>query len=161
MKRFFFLALLLSGLIITGCGTSIDSPTGEIIAPPNSKIVINPSKLEIKDGTGLPVRHYQTFTVSVLTPNNQPIGYVKLHISFIWACPDTNCLVQLYDGACSNTNPPANPPKDSPFEAVTDKYGVYNLCFGFLSGGGLEYSGTLDVWSGAVRNYAEVGIKGS
>jgi len=159
MKRFFFLALLLSGLIITGCGTSIDSPTGEIIAPPNSKIVINPSKVEIKDGTPLAVRHYQTFTVSVLTPNNQPIGYVKLHISFLWACPDEYCLVQLYDGACSNTNPPTNPPKNSPFEAVTDKYGAYNLCFGFLSGGGLEYSAPLEVSSGSVYNSADFSVK--
>lgn len=159
MRRFFFLVLIALSFIVSGCGTNIDSPSGEITAPPGSKIIINPSKLEVTDGASTRSRHFQSFTISVFSPLNQPIGRVKLKISYLWASPDPYDLVQLYDGYCSDTYPPTNPPKNSPFEAVTDDYGVYNLCVGFLSGGGLEYKAGLEVHSGTVYNSAELSIK--
>ncbi len=146
-------------LFFIACGTDIDSPTGEIIAPPGSEIVINPSSLEVTDGSPTETRHYTTFAISVFDPEGKPIGRVKLKISYLWANPDDYNLVQLYDGSCSNSNPPTNPPKNSPMDAVTNDYGVYNLCVGFSTGNGLEYNASINVYSGTVYSSAELSIK--
>lgn len=156
--RYTIIFLIPIVLLFTGCGTDIDSPTGEIIAPPGSMIVINPESYEIKDGSLLPLPHYTTFSISVINPEGQPIGKVRLKISYQWATPDISGVVQLYDGFCSDNYPPTNPPKNSPMDAVTDDYGVYYLCVGYQSGGGLEYYADIQVYSGTVYGSAELKV---
>lgn len=158
MKRI-NVTLFIFVLTLIACGTSIDSPDGEIIAPLGSQILISPEKYEVTDGSLASNRHYQLFRITVINSSGHPVGRVKLTIAYQWAIPDISGLVMLYDGACSDTNPPTNPPRNSPFEAVTDDNGTYSLCLGYLSGGGLEYKAGLEVWSGSVYNSADVSIK--
>lgn len=65
----------------------------------------------------------------------------KITIFYPYAVPDSKGLVQLYDGTTQ---------VNSPFDAVTDDKGVYNLRIDYKSGGGLQYSELLQVSSGSV-----------
>ncbi len=118
---------------------------GDVSAPPGSTITIDPPSVSIesvieKDGSS-PVRTATTYyTVSVVDKDGNPVGNVKLSISFIWASPNSSNVVQLYKG---------DTPVDSPFEATTDEFGSYKFKMDFISGGTYEYTGDLEVRSGA------------
>lgn len=113
---------------------------GDISAPPDSTITINPSSLNIENSLLTTETSTQYYTVSVVDKDGNPVGDVKLSISFIWASPSPYNLVQLYKG---------DTPVDSPFDATTDEFGAYKFRLDFISGGGYEYTGDLEVRSGA------------
>ncbi len=132
---------LLSFLLVGGCG--------EAPAPRDATITIT-SEGTVTDG-GLTAQWHSTiFTISVKDAAGYPLNDVKIWISYPWAVPDAYRFVQLYDDTT---------PKDSPFSATTDENGVYNLRFDFLSGGGLEYYGDLEVRSGSVYSSAAFEVK--
>ncbi len=113
---------------------------GDVSAPPGSTITIEPSSLTIENSLPTAETSTQYYTVSVVDEDGNPVGDVKLSISFIWASPSPYNLVQLYKG---------DVPVDSPFEATTDEFGAYTFRLDFISGGGYEYKGDVEVRSGA------------
>ncbi|NOZ25199.1 MAG: hypothetical protein GXO94_03800 [Nitrospirae bacterium] len=113
---------------------------GDVSAPPDSTITINPSSLTIENSLPTTETSTQYYTVSVVDKDGNPVGDVKLSISFIWASPSPYNLVQLYKG---------DTPVDSPFDATTDEFGAYTFRLDFVSGGGYEYKGDVEVRSGA------------
>ena len=118
---------------------------GDVTAPPGSTITIDPSSVSItsvSDETGASPAFWTTkyYTVSVVDKDDNPVGNVKLSISFVWASPNPYNLVQLYKG---------DTPVDSPFEATTDEFGSYKFRMDFISGAYYEYTGDLEVRSGA------------
>ncbi|GMT46992.1 MAG: hypothetical protein IEMM0007_0558 [bacterium] len=117
---------------------------GDVSAPPGSTITIDPPSLSIEsvideNGTSPVKKSPQYYTVTVVDKDGNPVGDVKLDISFVWASPNAYNLVQLYKG---------DTPVDSPFEATTDEFGSYKFRLDFISGGELEYTGDLEVRSG-------------
>ena len=130
MKRFLVLLICLTAL--AGCGGG----GGGVSAPDGSSITINPGSLSIAD----PHDFWRTtnFTISVKNADGQPMGDAKIAISFPYAVPDSHGYVQLYDGTTA---------KNSPFDAKTDEFGVYNLRFDFRAG--VAYTGDLEVRSGS------------
>lgn len=143
-KRLLFKILLLLALLgvsaffMSGCG-------GGVTAPSDATITINPSTVSITDGTTESTWHTQFFTILVKNSDGNPLGNIKITISYPWAVPDSAGSVQLYDGST---------PVNSPFDAETDDFGVYNLRFDYLSGGGLNYNGDLEVRSGSAFSSA-------
>ncbi len=83
----------------------------------------------------------QNFHISVKTDLGIPLSDVNLYISYILAVPNSFGYVQLYD--CDTA-------KNSPMMVKTDINGTYNLRFDFQSGGGLAYTGNVQVISGSV-----------
>ncbi|MBI5182679.1 MAG: hypothetical protein HZA06_07200 [Nitrospirae bacterium] len=142
MKRYLILMILLLPLLVFGCG--------EETASSGSSITISPSTVTVND-TGSQAWHRQYFTIKVTDSSGNPLGNIKIKISFPWAYPDSSDLVRLYDG--DNL-------QNSPFEATTDEYGSYILRFDFRSGG-LTYSGNLTVQSGSAYGYAEFKVTAS
>ncbi len=135
--------------VIDSEGCVSNNLTGEVIitddggdAPATATITISPAaNVEVTDGTASASWSTKNFHISVKDANDTPLKYINLHISYIWAVPNGNGLVQLYDGTT---------PKDSPMLVQTDANGGYNLRFDFQSGGGLSYSANLQVSSGSV-----------
>ncbi len=118
---------------------------GDVSAPPGSTITIDPPSLSItsvsnENGTSPVITATKYYTVSVVDKDGNPVGNVKLSISFIWASPNSSNVVQLYKGDTK---------VDSPFEATTDEFGSYKFRMDFISGGAYEYTGDLEVRSGA------------
>lgn len=144
-SRYFIYGIFILGLIsILGCGK------GEsFTAPSGSTITINPSSVSVTDGSSTASTHSQPFTITVLDSNGKPMNDTEISIFFQWAVPDIAGVVQLYDGST---------PKNSPFTAVTDENGVYNLRFDYQSGGGLSYKGDLEVRSASAFAKATVEI---
>ncbi len=113
---------------------------GDVAAPPGSTITISPSSVTVTNGDATAEWTTQYYTISVTDKDGNPVGDVELSISYIWASPNAYNLVQLYKGST---------PVDSPFVATTDEFGSYKLRLDFVSGGGYEYKGDLEVRSGA------------
>jgi hypothetical protein len=141
MRRNYFLLFTVHCLLFTvflwGCG-SLGQDT--VTAPPDSAITINPDTTTVTDGNEDSWWHTQFFTIYVQDSDGNPLGNVKITISYPWAVPDPAGVVQLYDGST---------PVKSPFDAKTDDFGVYYLRFDYMSGGGLAYYGDLEVRSGS------------
>jgi hypothetical protein len=123
---------LVLNLILWGCGGGS--------APSGSVITVNPSSNTVTDGSTEPSSHTLFYTISLVDSTGKPLGHTRISLSFVWANPDVYNVVQLFDGTT---------PKKSPFDAETDDFGVYILRLDFQSGGGLKYTGNLEVRSGA------------
>lgn len=135
MGKFLVISIILVMLIpMGGCGKS-DSVT----APSGSIITINPTDLTITDSSETVRTWTAYFTITVTDDSGNPMNDTDVSIFFPWAVPQ-GAVVQLYDGTT---------PKNSPFTAKTDENGVYNLRFDYMSGGGLDYFGDLEVRSGS------------
>lgn len=145
MKRYLLLVLCL--IIISGCGGG----GGGVSAPSNATILINPSSLSVTDASASASTHTQFFTVTVKNSAGAALGDTKITISFPWAVPDSAGVVQLYDEDGNARN--------SPFDAKTDNFGTYNVRFDFMSGGGLKYTGNLEVRSGSAFGTSTVTIQ--
>jgi hypothetical protein len=146
IKSFFVGFAILSFLFMAyGCG--------EETAPIDTVITIYPDKVEITDTTSTPSVSTQYFRIVVtkkdINDKTLPVNDAKIWIDFIWAVPDPVSLVQLYEG---------NTPVDSPMSVKTDDHGVYNLRVDFLHGGGLEYTGDVEVSSGPAFGSAELSV---
>ncbi len=140
------LLLILSGL--WACGNS------NVSAPPDATITISPSSTSINVGDEN--WHTTDFTISVMDSYSHPIRDAKLSISLTWAAPDTAGFLQLYDGTT---------PKNSPFDAYTDRFGVYHLRVDYrapcISGSPAAYNSTLEARSGAVYASATLDVTGA
>jgi hypothetical protein len=137
MKKYLGLLLLLLFLIsFSGCGDPVS-------APPGSTITINPSSATIDDATISPSWYTQYFTITVKDSAGTLLGNIKITISYAWTVipdvPDSSGVVQLYKGTDL---------VNSPFDAETDDFGIYNLRMDYQSGG-LDYKGNLEVRSGS------------
>lgn len=152
MKIIFALIFI---ILTIACGTELDSPDSEIIAPPGSTITVIPESRE--SNIGGPLTFYNiTYSVTVKSPDNRPVGRAKLLIQYPWAHPVTSYFY-FYDGKCPSSGLPSEL-RPSPFEAVTDDYGVYYFCVRYAGGqigtdpsGNpiyLEYKGDIEVFSG-------------
>lgn len=139
-KRLLFKILLLLSLLGTSVFFMSSCGSGSVSAPPGATITINPATLSVTDETTEPTWKTQFFTILVKNSDGNPLGNIKITISYPWAVPDSAGLVQLYDGST---------PVNSPFDAKTDDFGVYHLRFDYQSGGGLKYKGDLEVRSGS------------
>ncbi len=149
MRRYIILASILSiGLIgvffLVGCG--------DVCAPPESTITIEPASVSVTDSYTAESTSTQHFTISVKDKEGMPLNDVKVWISFMWANPNDAGVVQLYDG---------DTPKDSPFWAKTDENGVYVLRFDLQSGAGLTYTGDVEVRSCDAFGTATVTVSAS
>ncbi|HEC97910.1 MAG TPA: hypothetical protein ENI58_07145 [Nitrospirae bacterium] len=137
IRHFKYVLPLIAILFLWSCG--------DVSAPPDSTITISPSSVSIEsvieaNGTSPAKWSTQDYTVSVVDKDGNPVGNVKLSISFVWASPSPYDLVQLYKGDTK---------VDSPFEATTDEFGSYKFRLDFISGAEYEYTGDLEVRSGA------------
>lgn len=138
------LCCLLFTVFLWGCGAGGGS------APPGSTITINPSSMSVTDDSTTARWFTVFFTITVKDSNGNPINDAKISILYPWAVPNLD-VVRLYDGSTA---------KNSPFDAYTDEFGVYTLRFDYQSGGGLEYTGDLEVRSGDVYATASVDVSG-
>lgn len=138
MKRLLVLLICLTALV--GCGGG-----GGVTAPDGSTITINPSTMTVTDAVD--VWHTTFFDIIVKNADGQPMGDAKVTISFPWAVPDPQAVVQLYDGST---------PKNSPFDAKTDDFGVYHLRFDYRTG--FKYNGDLEARSGTTLGKATITV---
>ena len=136
LLSFFLMIAVLTGVPMMGCGSDKGGT-----APDGSTIEIRPLDPSVTDKGPTATWSTEYFTITVRDVNNLPLNKVKLNIKFPWAVPDPANLVQLYD----KDGLPVNSPYDS---AYTDEFGVYNLRFDYMRGGGVSYFGNLEVRSG-------------
>ncbi len=137
-KYIFSLAFIGLLCILAGCGGG-DSESNTN-APVDSIITVSPEEIKISDGTNDVDTSTQFFHITVTDVNGIPYSEVEINISYIWAVPNINGLVQLYDGST---------PVNSPMSVETDSNGTYILRLDFQSGGGLTYFGEVQVTSGS------------
>jgi len=135
--------MIVISIFLFSCGED------DVCPPPESTISLSPESLDITDAGPNQQIHTTYFTINVADNNGIPIKHAKLSISFIWAVPDSYQVVQLYDG---------DTPVNSPFNTETDEFGVYYLKVDFLSGGGLEYFGDVEVRACGIFGSATVTI---
>jgi len=86
------------------------------------------------------------FTIVVKNQNDVPLSDVEILITYPWAVPSPTGLVQFYDG---------DTPKNSPMTVKTASNGAFNLRMDYLHGGGVDYTGTIQVTSGSVIGTAD------
>jgi hypothetical protein len=142
IKRYIiFIAFVGLLFIVPGCA---DDDLNS--APASATITINPSSFKLSDGTATARTHTKYFLIAVKDVNGFSLKEITLRIAFIWAKPDIYGLVQFYHLG-SKVN--------SPFNVSTDGNGTYTLRMDFLSGGGWEYKGTLQVTSAAAYGSAD------
>jgi hypothetical protein len=147
VKKILINLLIVSSLFIMvvfiGCGNNGHSED----APVEATMTINPTEVKISDGTAPPsTLHREEYQIVVKDGNGLPLKNVELRVTFWLAVPDTFGLVQFIDG---------DTPVNSPLKATTDEDGSYILKLDFLSGGGLEYSGGIEVTSGSLFEAAD------
>ena len=82
-------------------------------------------------------------------PVGKPLKNRQISIFFPYAVPDSSSYAQLYDGST---------PKNSPFTSATNMDGVYYLRIDYLSGGGVTYTGNLEIRSGSVFASATITV---
>ncbi|MEC4685975.1 MAG: hypothetical protein VST71_09630 [Nitrospirota bacterium] len=140
IRHFKYVLPLIAILFLWSCG--------DVSAPPDSTITINPPSLSVENGDTTARWSTQYYTVSVVDKDGYPVGDAELSISFIWASPNPYNLVQLYKG---------DTPVNSPFDATTDEFGAYTFRLDFISGGAYEYTGDIEVRSGA--NFASSSLE--
>ncbi len=89
------------------------------------------------------------FNIVVTNQNGVPLNDVDIWITYPWAVPNPANRVQLYDGDI---------PKDTPMSVKTDSNGTYILRMDYVRGGGVEYTGTIQVTSGSVAGLADFSV---
>lgn len=130
-------------LAVAGCGDKLTAPSG-------SAISISPDSFAPPaDTSSATSTHSQYFTISLKDADGKPLKNREISIFFPYAVPDSSSYAQLYDGST---------PKNSPFTANTNMDGVYYLRIDYLSGGGISYSGNLEIRSGSVFGSATITI---
>jgi len=134
------LCLMGSFFIWAGCG--------DTDAPETSTITITGPE-SIADGSPLTSTDTAIFLIVVKNQSGVPLDNVEIWITYPWAIPSPASLVQLYDG---------DDPEDSPMKVETDSNGAFNLRMDYLRGGGVEYTGTIQVTSGAVVGTADFAV---
>ncbi len=147
--RYYSLILILIFFsFLLGCGGA-----GGNSAPPGSTITINPSSVSTTDSSSSSTWRTQFFTITLIDSDGNPIDNAKITISTVFTtAPDTtSAVIQLYDGSST---------KSSPFEAYTDRFGVYYLRFDYRTGESLTYGGNLEVRSGDAYATATFSITG-
>jgi len=133
IKRFL---LLINSIILAfmflGCGGGTDP------APEGAEITFSEGDIAVSDGNATT---WQTEYVSIFVKNEEglPLNNVELTITYPWAAPSTDFVVQFYDGLGK---------VDSPLTASTNEYGAYTLKFEYMSGS-IEYGGDISVVSGS------------
>jgi hypothetical protein len=142
-KIILYLALISIFVIPFGCGGGGESSED---APAEATMTINPEEIKVTDGSLKVTKHTEYYHITVKDARGNPLKNVELRINFIWAVPDVYGVVQFYKG---------NNPVNTPLNVLTDEDGTYILKFTFESGGGYEYSGTLDVTSGSLFESAD------
>ena len=138
MKAFYSLlgSLIIILALLASCG---GNSSNGFSAPDGSTIVINPGDFTVTDAGSTTTTRTHYFSIVVKDSSGAPLNKAKINIFFPWAVPNPPAVVQLYDGSTA---------VNSPFDAFTDSFGVYNLRFDYQSGGGLAYFGNLEVRSG-------------
>ena len=131
-------------LVLSACGGKGDQ------APATATLTISPTESTVTNGSDISMVSTQYFTIVVKDAQGIPLSDVALDISYAWAVPNAYGFVQLRDGETA---------VDSPMEATTDENGEYHLRFDFQSGGGLKYSASLEVTSGALFGSADFSVE--
>lgn len=135
------LCLMGSFFIWAGCGNS-DAPETSTITITGSEEIIDASPPPSTVDTAF-------FLIVVKNQSGVPLDDVEIWITYPWAIPSPAGAVQLYDG---------DDPEDSPMKVETDSNGAFNLRMDYLRGGGVEYTGTIQVTSGSVVGTAEFAV---
>jgi hypothetical protein len=142
--------LLFIGLLLLTCAAC--GPNKGISAPSGSTIAINPTTISytavVSAGSDTSSQGWQStsFLITLTDSNGDPVNNATLHITF-----DTlNDYIQFYDGEATT---------GYPFDATTDAYGTYSLRFDFEAGGGLTYSGNIEVSSGTAYNSVPISVQ--
>ncbi len=133
-----YIMILLCLIACSGCGARGGS------APPGSTISIT-SPATVTNSNQDFRADSQTLTITIKNTTGG-IGNASFTVNFVFTSPpDTNLIsdlssiVTLCDGTrLLNTS----------FEAKTDDWGVYQLCILYQDGGGLTYTGDINVFSG-------------
>lgn len=108
MKRFIFFILIVSGIMVSGCG--------EVSAPPDARLEIQPASVTYQDLTG---DTCHPFTVSVKNKDNIGIRDVEVYVSGSMAAPRVPARYYLYDNStCSGSY------RESNMRLVTEDYGA-------------------------------------
>jgi len=136
------LCLMGSFFIWAGCGGSYEAPEGSTITITGSEEIIDASSPPSVVDTAF-------FLIVVKNQSGVPLDDVEIWITYPWAVPSPAGAVQLYDG---------DDLEDSPMKVETDSNGAYNLRMDYLRGGGVEYTGTIQVTSGSVVGTAEFAV---
>lgn len=146
---------LLFIFIACGGGTiSEGGPAGE-----DARLDLSPESTTITDATDTAQWHTEYFHVIVRdTFTDIPLSNVEIWVTYPWAAPDPGyapfgTLVQFRDDEGNAVN--------SPMKVTTDEYGVAYIRIDFQSGGGVAYSGTLQVTSGGKVASAEFAVEAS
>jgi hypothetical protein len=133
-----YLLLPLSLFFLINCGGA-KNPA----APSGSVITINPSSFALTTASTLPITYrtaYFTITVYQDSANTKPMSDIKITIDHVFASPAERYYIQFYnDGERV----------DSPLSVTTDNYGTYVLRVDFMSGGGVAFTGDINVRSGS------------
>jgi hypothetical protein len=134
------LAMLVAPL---GCGQL--KPDECKSASDGATITINPSSFTVTD----PHDVWRTvpFTITVKDADSNPLNSTRIVIFHAYAVPDWHGFVQLYNGST---------PVNSPFEACTDDFGVYNLRLDYDAG--TAFTGDLEVRSGTAFAIASLSV---
>ena len=135
------LCLFGSFVIWSGCGGSYEAPVGSTIT------ITGPES--ITDGSPSTSTDSAFFTIVVKNQSGVPLDDVQIWITYPWAIPSPAAATQLYDG---------EDPQDSPMKVETDSNGAFNLRMDYLRGGGIEYTGTIQVTSGSVVGTADFAV---
>ena len=135
------LCVMGSFFIWSGCGGSYEAPAGSTITITGIDTITDSNSSTVIDST--------IFHIAATAPNSDPLNDVEISITYPWAIPSPAGAVQLYDG---------DDPEDSPMKVETDSYGTYNLRIDYQRGGGVEYTGTIQVTSGSAVGTAEFSV---
>ena len=133
-----YIMLLLSVVVLAGCGARGGS------APPGSTItIVQPTSVT---NTNPDFRaDSQTLPITIKAAG-VGVGNASIQINFVFTAPpdqnlisDLSSIVTLCDGThILNTS----------VEKKTDDLGVYDLCILYQDGGGLNYAGNINIFSG-------------
>lgn len=127
-----FAMLTLQLLLLAACG----DPT---VLPSDAKISVNSQTLK-NPPSGTSVDFHVVTTYS----DGKPMPWAKIRISGTFAEPNSGAVYQFYYYP-GGTNV-ANTPVDSPFQAQTNEFGVYNFS---ITVDGTVFKDTVTVSSGA------------
>lgn len=132
--------------VIDGCGNNetVTAPYGSIIA-------VQPSDYTVTDASFGSSWSDAYFTITVLDPTGSPMNNVEIFIDYVWALPDPGSSVLILYSGNDETGYAA---ENAPMKAVTDNSGNYHLRVQFLHGGGLEYSGDIQIISAGAQQGA-------
>ncbi len=147
------LLCLVFPLVISGCG-------GGNAPPPSGSMTISPPSTSWTVGaTNPPVyeMQFQPFLVVVKDANGIPLKGVSVILSLgLSAGTSTNALMTIY--LTDPTTGQPTTPITTPTDVTTNSSGTINLWVGMETGGTLNYSGNLFVYSGALQTSASLSV---